>query len=142
MRNSVVIRLLAISASLFGLLFTSPIFAVDDDLDRKAKWQEMKAQFDTDGDGQLNDAERQAFREDRQQKRFAEVDANGDGQISFEEQSAAREKRREKMIARFDTNGDGELDETERQAAKEARKKMRHCRKSAKESMTNQATSI
>ena len=142
MKNSVVIRLLAISASLLGLLFTGSAFAADEDVDRKAKWQEMKAQFDVDGDGQLNDAERQAFREDRQQKRFAEVDTNGDGQISFEEQSAAREKRREKMIARFDVNGDGELDETERQAAKEARKKMRHCREGAKESMANQAISI
>ena len=114
-----------------SLILSMPAFSADAEINGKAKWQEMKAQFDTDGDGTLNDAERALFRAEKQRKRFAEIDTNGDGQISFAEQSVASEKRRSKMIARFDQDGNGELNEAERQIAKAARKQMRQCRKAA-----------
>jgi Ca2+-binding EF-hand superfamily protein len=55
-------------------------------------------QFDADGDGQLNEAERQAAR------------------AGFE---ARRAEKRAELLERFDADGDGELNETERAAARE-----------------------
>ena len=69
----------------------------------------MIEKFDTDGDGQLNDAEKQV----------------------------AKEKHRKKMAKRFDADGDGELSETERNAAKEAREKHRERRQENRQNDSN-----
>ncbi len=102
-------------------------------------------QFDKNGDGKLDEAEKRAIR-DSFMKRF---DKNGDGKIDEAEKRAAREafmKRRggpgkdgkgrpgkgrpgrfdrQAILKRFDKNGDGKLDEAERQAAREAFMKRR-----------------
>lgn len=69
--------------------------------------EEMMKQFDTNGDGELDETERAAMRE-----RFGAGQQQGGqgGQPRF---------NREEMMKQFDTNGDGELDETERAAMRE-----------------------
>lgn len=108
--------------------------------------EEMLKRFDKNGDGQLDDEERNAMREslggqrgaggpggfnrEEMMKRF---DKNGDGQLDEEERNAMRESfggqrgaggpggfNREEMMKRFDKNGDGELDEEERNAMRES----------------------
>ncbi len=68
-------------------------------------------QFDTNGDGQITEAEIAAARE----ARFAEADTDGDGQLSVDElaaQAEARqadrmERRAARMLERLDTDGNG-----------------------------------
>ena len=75
--------------------------------------------LDTNGDGQLTEAEMQAHAT----ARFNEADTNGDGSLSAEElaaradsQKAERMSRRiAKMIEKRDTNGDGVLSQEELQ---------------------------
>lgn len=66
-------------------------------------------QLDTNGDGQLTQAEM----ENARAARFAKADTNGDGALSADELSAAgHEKAKErsaKMMEKFDANGDGVL---------------------------------
>jgi hypothetical protein len=73
---------------------------------------EMIKNFDKDGDGTLNEAERQAAKAVPLQG----FDTNGDGQVSEEERKAGFLKRLNenpemlaKFLARFDANKDGEL---------------------------------
>jgi Ca2+-binding EF-hand superfamily protein len=68
--------------------------------------QEMLKQFDTNGDGQLDETERAAMRE-----RF------GRG-MPGQEGGASRTNRQD-LMKQFDTNGDGQIDETERAAMRE-----------------------
>lgn len=100
--------------------------------------KEILARFDKNGDGKLDEAERQAAKEalkerfgqrlqGMKEKLLAKFDKDGDGKLSPEERQAAREYAKEhigelapQVIQRFDKNGDGKLDEAERQAAKEA----------------------
>ena len=70
---------------------------------------EMLKEFDKDGDGQLNDEERQAMQETMRQ-RFGGGAGGGPGMGGPD---------REAMMKRFDANGDGELDDTERAAMRE-----------------------
>ncbi len=62
--------------------------------------EKVLEKFDTNRDGQLDEAERQAMREARR---------------------ARKEARREEMLAKFDANRDGQLDEIEREAAHKER---------------------
>lgn len=64
-------------------------------------WQEILRKFDSDGDGQLNAAERAAAQE------------------HIKERRKDQEQRRREMHERFDANGDGQIDETERAAMRE-----------------------
>lgn len=81
---------------------------------------EMRPDFatlDADGDGQVTQAEMDAFKA----ARFAELDADGSGTVSAEEMAAHHDakqeerkakraaKRTEGMISKMDTDGDGEL---------------------------------
>ncbi|HOK77805.1 MAG TPA: hypothetical protein PLW35_08800, partial [Verrucomicrobiota bacterium] len=70
--------------------------------------EEMLKEFDKNGDGELDESEREAMRT-ALAARFAAM--GGPGGPGF---------NREEMMKRFDTNGDGELDETERAAMREA----------------------
>ncbi len=61
---------------------------------------EVIEQFDLDGDGRLNEAERNAFRESgllpqqpSKQDALSQFDQNGDGQLSESEKEAARAAR-------------------------------------------------
>ncbi len=103
--------------------------------DRRNRWRE----FDTDGDGKLSDAEREAMmkkiREQAQARREAyekalleKYDADGDGQLSDEEKQTARAKeseaRRQRwLLRRFDKDGDGQLSAEETAAKDEAVKR-------------------
>lgn len=57
--------------------------------------EELMKRFDTDGDGELNDEERQAMREtmraEWEARMLEEFDADGDGELSEEERQKARE---------------------------------------------------
>ncbi|MFC5050195.1 hypothetical protein ACFPK9_06195 [Rubritalea spongiae] len=64
--------------------------------DHRAK---MLEKFDTDGDGKLDETEREAAK-------------------------AAGKAHREELLSKYDANGDGKLDETEREAAKAAGEKI------------------
>ncbi len=63
----------------------------------KAKWearkQEMLAKYDTNKDGKLDAAEKQAMRDDLIAQRFAKLDTNGDGKLSLDEFKAGMQKR-------------------------------------------------
>ena len=94
----------------------------------KQKIGDLKAKFDTDGDGTISAEERQAARS----QVVGKLDTNGDGQVDkTEKQAAIRNKvaktqardgdRRAAYIAKFDTDGDGTLNEEEKEAAKAAR---------------------
>ena len=76
---------------------------------------EMIKRFDQDGDGQLNEAERQKGREEMRRKWADKAGPRGPGGEGMR-----------KMQQRHDRNGDGQLDETERREARKAMKKMRH----------------
>ena len=95
--------------------------------------QKMIQQFDTDGDGQLNEQEKAAAKEAMQQrretakaKRLERFDTDGDGELSKEERKAAREAMAQKraeikaaVLENFDANGNGKLDEGEREGVRE-----------------------
>lgn len=109
--------------------------------DIRAEWM---ARFDKDGDGQLNEEERQAAREaareEREQRRqqflLDRYDKDGDGVLSEaetqemeaerERMDAEREARqaemRERALAAYDTDGDGKLSDEERDAANQQRR--------------------
>jgi hypothetical protein len=102
--------------------------------DREARRAEFVKRFDTDGDGQLSEAEKEAAREqyprmghgrhgrEMRGRMLEKYDANKNGQLEPEEKEAAkrdREARRAELMSRFDTDGDGKLNETEREAMRE-----------------------
>lgn len=83
--------------------------------------------FDEDGDGKLNEKEREAAREERQKQmeaRRAEAlekfDKDGDGKLNMEERKEAMKARRAEILKRFDENGDGKLSKEERAEARKA----------------------
>jgi hypothetical protein len=94
--------------------------------------------FDTDGDGTLNEAERQAMHEAMPNRRqrpggpqgqrpgreeiLKRFDTDGDGELSESERRemrAERERMRQEHMERFDADGDGELSEAERKVMHE-----------------------
>ncbi|GHC01892.1 hypothetical protein GCM10007047_17920 [Cerasicoccus arenae] len=91
--------------------------------DNRPSKEEILAKFDVDGDGKLNESEKKAAKEARQEQMvLRRFDADGDGQLSSEERAQAdafRAEREAKMLAKFDTDGDGILSDEERQAARQ-----------------------
>ncbi len=88
---------------------------------------EIIAKFDKDGDGKLNEEEREAAKaargdmEANRRKEFLEkFDADGDGKLSDEEKKAMREAMKKKMLEKFDKDGDGILSEAERAEMRKA----------------------
>jgi Ca2+-binding EF-hand superfamily protein len=96
----------------------------------------MIERYDTDGDGQLSEAERQAAREDRRSRQSAfatamedwttaQFDTDGDGKLSNAERAEARQfqqRMQSQMRTKFelhtmDADGDGQITQAERQAA-------------------------
>ncbi len=76
-------------------------------------------EFDADGDGMLNEEERDAMANSFRQRMIDRFDADGDGIVSIEEQFAARResmlnsRRGQRMRDQFDADGDGTLNEEE-----------------------------
>jgi Ca2+-binding EF-hand superfamily protein len=115
--------------------------------DREARREEFIKRFDTDGDGKLSEAEKEAAREqypdmgrgghgrhgrEMHQRMLEKYDANKNGQLDPEEREVARrdrEARRAEIMKRFDTDGDGKLSESEREAMREEMRKERGDRK-------------
>lgn len=84
---------------------------------REERRRQRMAMIDTDGDGVISDAEREAARAHREAELQARLDTNGDGVVSEQERTEARRQRATNMHARFDRDGDGkvtaqELEET------------------------------
>ncbi|USN98850.1 MAG: hypothetical protein H6810_11930 [Phycisphaeraceae bacterium] len=101
----------------------------------QARRQDFMARFDTDGDGQISDSEREAIRAEMDQRRrdfmlrrmTDQFDKDGDGQLNDAERAEAeaemearRIEREAMMLARFDTDGDGQISDAERQAARDS----------------------
>lgn len=101
--------------------------------------QEIIKKYDKDGDGKLNDEEKQnalkEFRKGRpdqpnKEELLKKYDANKNGQLDPEEKEKARKelgaragRSREELLKKFDKDGDGKLSDAEREAArKETRK--------------------
>lgn len=109
--------------------------------DMRAEWM---ARFDKDGDGELNEEERQAareaMREEREQRRqqflLDRYDKDGDGVLSDAETKQMEEDRdrmeaerqareaemRQRALDAYDADGDGKLSDAERQAANQQRR--------------------
>ncbi len=62
-------------------------------------------------------------KQDRRAKMLEQFDTNGDGKLDETERKAAREAMKAKVLEEFDADGDGELNEEEKAKAKEARRK-------------------
>jgi EF hand len=93
--------------------------------DRKA---EMLKKFDTNHDGKLDDAERQAMHaamqakwQARQQELLAKYDANRDGKLDDAEKQAMRHDLAAQRFAKLDTDGDGKLSLAEFEAGVKGR---------------------
>lgn len=80
---------------------------------REERRNEYMAKVDTDGNGEISDAEREAARQQRIAERNKEMDTDGDGQVSKEERRAAREERTQELRDRIDADGDGKVTPTE-----------------------------
>ena len=71
--------------------------------------------FDTDGDGELNAAEKTAAKAHREEMKAeiqsirASYDSDGDGQLTDSEKEAFRAEMKARAIEKFDANGDGQL---------------------------------
>ncbi len=87
-------------------------------------------EFDKDGDGKLNEEERQAARtameakrEEARKKMLAEFDTDKDGKLSEDERKAMRtamEAKRKALIEKYDADKDGKLGPEEIKAARDA----------------------
>ncbi len=93
---------------------------------------QILAEFDTDGDGTLNEEERAAAKAahgERMKARKAEMlekfDKDGDGELNEEEKKAMNEAMKARMLEKFDKDGDGELSAEERAEMRKAMSKRR-----------------
>ena len=88
---------------------------------RERMRQAMLERYDANGDGELDDTERETARaeaEQRRQELIEQFDANGDGELDGDERTAVREHfRQERENRRMDVNGDGVVDDLDVQAA-------------------------
>jgi hypothetical protein len=87
--------------------------------------KQLGERFDTNRDGKLDDAERQAMhqamaakRAERQQKVLAQHDTNRNGKLDDAERQAMRDQRATERFTKLDTNRDGALSLAEFKAAK------------------------
>lgn len=80
---------------------------------------EMIKKFDANGDGKLDDTEKQALKAERQARRaekLAKYDANKDGQLDDAERAQVRKDRVAARFQKLDANGDGSLSQEEFEA--------------------------
>ncbi len=76
-------------------------------------------EIDANGDGKIDEEEREAMREKMLKKRFESMDKDGDGKLSFDEFKAGNRppRRPGSMMSRHDKDGDGKLSDDEADAA-------------------------
>ena len=79
--------------------------------------KKLLEKFDADGDGRLNEEERQAVRAAAKERKLEHFDTDGDGALSEAEREAMREAIQERRLEHVDRNGDGEISPRERAAA-------------------------
>jgi len=82
---------------------------------------EIIARFDKDGDGKLNEEEREAAKagrkemmEARRKEMLEKFDTDKDGELSEAEKEAMQAARKQMMLEKFDKDGDGELSDDEK----------------------------
>jgi len=112
---------LIIAAAAFGLIGYASAKEPKKDRPHRVIPAEGIKKFDKDGDGKLNEEERQAAkaaRKEMMKARKAEMlekfDKDGDGELNEEEKKAMREAMKARMLEKFDKDGDGELNEEEK----------------------------
>ncbi len=116
--------------------------------DRRERHRHALEQFDTNGDGKLSDAEREAARQqmksrhdERKAQMQARLDTDGDGTVSEAEKAAGLAKLKAdhpeayaRLVERLDTDGDGEVSPAEMEAGRDAhREKMDERREQMKQ---------
>jgi len=74
----------------------------------------MAQLYDTDGDGELSNEEREAAHTGIME----DYDVDGDGKLSRDERRAVRQAAHNAFIAKYDTDGDSEISSEERDAIK------------------------
>lgn len=93
------------------------------------KRAEMLQKFDTNGDGSLDETERDAAR----LARFAEIDVNGDGAVTKDEATAHQMAKLAERIDRHftaeDQNGDGVISADEFGSVRKAHREERHAKR-------------
>jgi len=122
----------SLPALVAATLIATPAFAQKPDAPRpgpRPGGSRALERFDADGDGVLNDAEKEAARkyhEEQQAKLLEQYDADGDGVLSEAERAVALKDRRVAMEAKrlelFDADGDGKLNAEELEKARAARR--------------------
>lgn len=112
--------------------------------DLKGKLGDLLKKIDKDGDGKLNDEEKEAIHSRAKKEILTRYDKDGDGKLSDEEKAKAKAdgnnlikkdkdgkdsestaKIKAQLAKRYDKDGDGKLDEDEKKAATEAFKKLK-----------------
>jgi hypothetical protein len=91
--------------------------------------------YDANGDGKLDDGERQnmhadmkAKREAKKQEMLAKYDINKDGKLDKTERAVMINDKAEAAFKKADTNGDGQISMTEFKQFRQANHGMRHGR--------------
>jgi hypothetical protein len=84
-------------------------------------------QFDKDGDGKLNDEEREAAKaareammEARKKEMLEKFDTDKDGELNDAEKEAMRAEMKKRMLEKFDKDGNGELSDEEKAEMRKA----------------------
>ncbi len=120
---------LIIIAASFGLLGSARAEEAKPDRPHRKLPPEVIEKFDKDGDGKLNEEEREAAKagrkemmEARKKEMIAKFDTDGDGELSEEEREAAKAARKQMMLEKFDKDGDGELSDDEKAEMRKAMK--------------------
>lgn len=127
---------LLLSMAALGIAHSSVLAQDDAKPEPRASRLEIIKKYDTNGDGKLDDAERQAAREDIQ--KLGETAPGTEARPAAQVPPGAGRLSREEMIKKYDQNGDGKLDETERNVRREEIMKTRA--KAAEDRSTAEST--
>ena len=105
-----------------------PGYGPDRNSDRQINRREFMKQADANGDGTVDQAERQAGRDawlEQHPNAHGNHDMNSDGTVNADDLRQFRDQKREnhyqQRLEKWDANGDGTLDQTEKEQAKAAR---------------------
>jgi hypothetical protein len=94
----------------------------------REQWRNRRARIDTDGDGVVSDAERDAAMKARLTEMHSRLDTDGDGKVTPAELANARGRMHFDDPAAIDTNHDGDISTDELAAAMKARRDERRGR--------------